>query len=115
VRDAAERTALVGVDQVALSSWQGEEPPECGGAERQHADREEPAQHRAELRQAALQMLAVASRPQDTPPGARQHIRRDGQECEQGAPERDLAQRIGGKLPLHDRIAAGEHRGGAYL
>ena len=36
--------------------------------------------------------------------------RRDGQECEQGTPERDLAQRIGGKLPLHDRIAAGEHQ-----
>jgi hypothetical protein len=58
-------------------------------------------------------MLAVASRPQDTPPGARQYNRRDRQECEQGAPERDLAQRIGGKLPFHDRIAAGEHRGRA--
>jgi hypothetical protein len=58
---------------------------------RQHADREEPAQHRAELRQPALQMLAVASRPQDAPSGARQYDRRDGQECEQGALERDLA------------------------
>ena len=80
-------------------------------AERQHADREEPAQHRAELRQAALQMLAVASRPQDAPPGARQYDRRHGQECEQGAPERHLAERIAGELPLHDRIAAGEHHG----
>jgi hypothetical protein len=58
-------------------------------------------------------MLAVASRPQDAPPGARQYNRRDRQECEQGAPERDLAQRIGSKLPFHDRIAAGEHRGRA--
>ena len=39
-------------------------------------------------------MLAVASRPQDAPPGARQYDRRDGQEREQRAPERDLAQRI---------------------
>ena len=28
------------------------------------------------------------------------------------APERNLAQRIASKLPLHDRIAAGEHRSG---
>ncbi len=82
-------------------------------AQRQHADREEPAQHRAELRQPALQMLAVALRPPDAPPGARQYDRHDGQECEQGAPERNLAERIGGKLPFHDRIAAGEHHGRA--
>jgi nuclear transport factor 2 (NTF2) superfamily protein len=29
-----------------------------------------------------------------------------GQEREQSSPERDLAQRVGGKLPFHDRIAA---------
>ena len=58
-------------------------------------------------------MLAVALRLPDTPPGARQHDRRDGQEREQRAPERNLAQRIGGKLPFHDRIAAGEHHGRA--
>src|SRR6516225_9830337 len=58
-------------------------------------------------------MLAIASRPQDAPPGAWQYDRRDGQEREQGTPERDLAQRIAGKLPFHDRIAAGEHRGRA--
>ena len=56
-------------------------------------------------------MLAVPSCPQDAPPGARQYDRRHGQEREQGAPERDLAQRIAGELPLHDRIAAGEHHG----
>src|SRR5438105_7140088 len=61
-------------------------------AERQNADREEPAQHRAELRQPALQMLTVASRPPDAPSGARQYDRRDGDECEQGAPESDLAE-----------------------
>ena len=58
-------------------------------------------------------MLAVASRPQDAPPGARQYDRRDGEECEQGTPERDLAERIRGKLPFHDRIAAGKHHGRA--
>src|SRR5215467_5309767 len=58
-------------------------------------------------------MLAVASRPQDAPPGARQYDRRDGKKGEQGAPERDLAQRISGKLPFHDRIAAGKHHGRA--
>jgi hypothetical protein len=31
VRDEAERTALAGVDQVALGPWQGEKPPERGG------------------------------------------------------------------------------------
>jgi hypothetical protein len=39
--------------------------------------------------------------------------RSDGQKCEQGASERDLAQRIGGELPFHERIAAGEHHGRA--
>ena len=58
-------------------------------------------------------MLAIALRPPDAPPSARQYHRRDGQECEQGAPERNLAQRIAGKLPFHDRIAAGEHHGRA--
>jgi hypothetical protein len=58
-------------------------------------------------------MLAVASRPPDTPPRAWQYDRRGGQEREQGAPERNLAQRIAGKLPFHDRIAAGEHHGRA--
>jgi len=82
-------------------------------SERQHADREEPAQHRAELRQAALQVLAVASRPQDAPSGARQYDRRDGKKGEQGAPERDLAKRISGQLPFHDRIAAGKRHGRA--
>src|ERR1700756_1853757 len=58
-------------------------------------------------------MLAVASRPEDAPPSAWQYDRRDGEECEQGAPERDLPQRIGGKFPFHNRIAPGEHRGRA--
>src|SRR5256885_3513382 len=52
--------------------------------------------------QPALQMLAVASRPPDAPPGARQYDRRDAEECEQGTPARDLAERVRGKLPFHD-------------
>src|SRR5436305_11824295 len=58
-------------------------------------------------------MLTVALRSEDTPSGAWQYDRGDGQEREQGAPERHLAKRIGGKLPFHNRIAAGEHEGRA--
>jgi hypothetical protein len=56
-------------------------------------------------------MLAVAVRAQHGETGARQYDRRYGQEREQRAPERDLAQRIAVKLPFHDRIAAREHHG----
>jgi hypothetical protein len=98
--------------QQGREQWCREADCRCR-AERQHADREKPTQHRAELRQAALQMLAVAIRAQHGEPGARQYDHRYREEGEQGASERDLAQRIAFKLPFHDRIAAGEHHGRA--
>ena len=62
------------------------------------------ADHRAELRQPALQMLAIAARAQHRQPGARQDHRRDRQKREQRAEKRDLADRVGLQLPFDDRV-----------
>ena len=78
-------------------------------AERQQAKRHEHAGHRAELRQPALQMLAVAVGAQHGEPGARQDHPAHREKREGRAEKRHLADRVERHLPFDDRIDTGEH------